>query len=514
MTEPAKEELLAGATELYALLMQVPAAITVFRGREYRCVFQNTEAKLLLDHQNRTMQEVWPENAPVQTALFDRVMDTGRVHVEREVATRQRWHDSATEERYWDVTYAPLRLADGTIDGVITIGFEVTDAVLARRQAAEAEAAREMALVDSERLAEEALAANRAKDEFLAMLGHELRNPLAPMMTAVELTKMRGEPMTKELETIERQVHHLSRLVDDLLDISRITSGRLELHRERVSLRTAIDRAIEIASPLLEQKRHRLSTLVERNSSVIGDPVRLAQVFSNLINNAARYTPPGGHIRVTVTREGDRAVIRIADNGIGISPELRDRIFTPFVQGARGVARSEGGLGLGLALVHTLVQLHGGQVTAHSAGTGRGSELVVELPVAPEDTMQRDQEAEADANDKRRVLVVDDNVDAAELISDLLRHLGHDVAVAHDGAEALRVAERFHPEVAVLDIGLPVMDGYELARRLAQREEHVRLIALTGYGQASDKARSRDAGFAVHMIKPVDMRALARALVA
>ncbi|HSK03861.1 MAG TPA: ATP-binding protein [Kofleriaceae bacterium] len=618
--------------DLYALLMQVPAQIVVRRGPDHVCVFQNEQSLRLIDQRGKPVRETWPQLAAAQLAIYDRVLATGEPHVEREIAMTRDWGDGQVRARYWNATYAPLRLPDGRIDGVITIAFEVTDTVIARQQAAAAEAERATAqerlraalaassigtyfwnlrtnavehdagvrrmfgfapgeggpvedytarvhpddrgtwlaalarcanegadfqleyrvvwpdgtvrwiadkgrmirdpdgaplhlagaivdITDSKRLAEEALAASRAKDEFLAVLGHELRNPLAPMMTGIELLKLRGVTMTKELLTIERQVRHLARLVDDLLDISRITRGLVELQRERLALDAAIAKGIEIASPLLEQKEHRVSLDVAPGLHVDGDPVRLAQVFSNLLTNAARYTPRGGNVRVSAHRDGAHAVVRVTDDGIGIAPELLGRIFDLFVQGGRTIARSEGGLGIGLAVVRSLVQLHGGEVTAHSAGPGQGSELVVRLPLAGDQPPDREPRAVRpaelpEARHKRRVLVVDDNVEAAELISGALRALGHEVAVAHDGAEALKLAGRFRPEVAVLDIGLPVMDGYELARRLREHPDvgPGRLIALTGYGQAGDRARSRDAGFDVHLIKPVDVRALADAI--
>jgi PAS domain S-box-containing protein len=363
--------------------------------------------------------------------------------------------------------------------------------------------------------------ANRAKDEFLAMLGHELRNPLSPIVTALQLMKLRGDNRSaREQEIIERQVKHLTRLVDDLLDVSRVARGKVELAKKPVQLAEVVLKAVEMASPLLELRRHRLSVEVARDGLlVLGDETRLAQVVANLLTNAAKYTDAGGDITVAAAREGDHAVLRVRDNGIGIRPELLGRVFDLFVQGSQSSERSQGGLGLGLTLVRNLVELHGGTVTAHSEGVDRGSELVVRLPalaiqvVAPNDgggarTLRA-------TSGGRRVLVVDDNPDAVELLAELLETIGHTVAVAHDGPRALEVARSFHPEVAILDIGLPVMDGYELAQRL--REElgpaaTPHLIALTGYGQEHDVQRSKAIGFAEHMVKPVEPEALVRSL--
>jgi signal transduction histidine kinase len=392
------------------------------------------------------------------------------------------------------------------------------------------------ALRKSETAAREA---ERRKDEFLAMLGHELRNPLAPIVTALDLMTMRGA-VPKEARVIDRHVRHMIRLVDDLLDLSRVTSGKVELKRARVDIASCLARAVEMASPLIEQRRHRISLeLADGPLLVNGDATRLGQVFANLLNNAAKYTEPGGRIVVSARREGAAVRTSVRDDGIGIRADLLPHVFDAFVQNPRSLDRSQGGLGVGLAIVRSLVERHGGSVEAKSAGQGHGTEVVVTLPAlgeagaragsSPGDVDRPGDDAGAgagaqpgaepgtaeaagaasEARPRKRVLVVDDNADAAELVAELLRERGHEVVVAEDGPSALRVAERFVPDVAILDIGLPVMNGYELAAELRRGPARAaRLIAVTGYGQASDRARAEAAGFAVHLVKPVDFAAL------
>ena len=390
---------------------------------------------------------------------------------------------------------------------------------LARRAAAAIENARLMGeLREAITRREEA---DRKKDEFLAMLGHELRNPLAPIMTAVELMKLRGGfRAERERQVIERQARHLVRLVDDLLDVSRITRGKVQLRREAAEMSLVVAKGIEIASPLLEQRRHQLTVAVPAEGLVAHvDVDRMAQVLANLLTNAAKYTPSGGHIRVSAAQEGESIVVRIRDNGMGIAKEMLGRMFDLFVQGQRTIDRSEGGLGIGLMLVRSLTELHGGTVSAHSEGHGRGSEFAVRLPAqkAPPVAQpgKRGDTGPTGVTGKVRVLVVDDNEDAAITIADVLTELGYEVEVAHDGPKALDCAERFDPDVVVLDLGLPVMDGFEVARRLRTAttgRKMPRLVALSGYGQEVDKANSRAAGFDVHLVKPVDLGQLQAAL--
>jgi signal transduction histidine kinase/CheY-like chemotaxis protein len=377
--------------------------------------------------------------------------------------------------------------------------------------------------LDNARLYQEAREADRRKDEFLAMLGHELRNPLAPMVTALQLMRMKeGGSVERERTIIWRQVEHLMRLVDDLLDVSRITRGKVQLKRERLELLAVLSQAAEMASPLFEQRSHHLELpRAGEPLFVDGDPARLAQVMANLLNNAAKYTDPGGRIVVTATGEGEQAVLRVRDNGSGISPDVLPRIFDMFVQEGRSIDRSQGGLGLGLAIVRSLVELHGGTVSVHSEGLGRGSEFVVRLPLAapyaPAKDEHRSHPPEASTRDVActlRLLVVDDNRDAAELLTELLDAKGYVTRTAFDGLAGLEAARAFQPHIALLDVGLPVMDGYELASQLRQDPAlpGLKLVAITGYGQDSDTRRAHAAGFDVHMVKPIDPSQLLRIL--
>lgn len=371
----------------------------------------------------------------------------------------------------------------------------------------------ERASREREQLLEDLRAASRAKDEFLAMLGHELRNPLSPIVTALQLMRMRGDTTTeREQAIIQRQVEHMVRLVDDLLDVSRITRGKIELKCEHVQLPAVLAKAVEQAGLLLQKGKHRLHTEVPTDLRCHCDPVRLAQVVSNLLTNAARYTPPGGDIGLRAWREPDgRVGIAVRDNGTGIAPEILPRVFDLFYQGPRGIERAEGGLGIGLALVRNLVKLHGGSVEAHSDGPGRGSEFVVWLPSTTGDDasaapMERDTPAGRSA---ARILLVDDNQDAAETLALLLQHYGHEVHAFRDPMAALAALPELRPEIAILDIGLPLLDGYELGARIrAICGESCKLIAVTGYGQPADRGRSEAAGFDHHLVKPVDAHAL------
>jgi signal transduction histidine kinase/ActR/RegA family two-component response regulator len=412
--------------------------------------------------------------------------------------------DGQPRERFLKFSLEPLAVLGAEEPGVILVAVDVTEHVRGRQQIERAHAER------AELLAE-LTSANRAKDEFLAMLGHELRNPLSPIVTSLQLMRLRGEDAAlREREIIERQVGHLVRLVDDLMDISKVTRGKIDLKFERVGIGQPLDKAIEMASLLLEKRNHRLDVEIERGLAWEGDPVRLAQVVANLLTNAARYTQPGGHVRLRAGREGESWLrISVLDDGVGMAPELRAQVFDLFFQGTRSIDRAEGGLGIGLSLVKNIVELHGGRVEAYSEGKGRGSEFVVLLPLrtpgAGAEASLPSPQLAANAV-RRRIMLVDDNVDGAETLARLLGAHGHEVRVFHEPIAALAAVGDFRPDLAVLDIGLPVLDGYELARRMrALLAGHpCRMIALTGYGQEADKARSEQAGFERHLVKPVN----------
>lgn len=390
----------------------------------------------------------------------------------------------------------------------VQLGCDLAQAVVTeielRMRTREAEAARADADA-ARRLAEEA---SRAKDEFLAMLGHELRNPLAPISTALHLMELRGpNHLVKERGVIERQVRHLSMLVDDLLDVSRITRGKAELRLRRIELAGVVAKGVELASPLLEQRAHRLHVRVAPELVIEADEQRLAQVVANLLTNAAKYTKPGGNIEVIASRDGGEAVLRVKDDGIGIAPELLAQVFDLFVQGKSGAD----GLGIGLAIVRGLVELHCGSVCAHSAGLGQGSEFTVRIPLASAAAVSLGATTigapVAIGAAVHRVLVVDDNRDAADTLELALRAMGYDVIAAYDGPAALELARSSAPTVALIDLDLPAMDGYELAAalRAVPQLAHVPVVAVTGYGQDTDRARTSAAGFAAHLVKPVEL---------
>ncbi len=407
---------------------------------------------------------------------------------------------------FWvHASVTPLLDRDGRPEGLVAIVQDVHERRLAELQLQRSEEALRQA--------------DREKDDFLALLAHELRNPLAPIRHAVELLKMRGPADAegrKLYAVIDRQVHHLVRMVDDLLDVSRVLRGKVEIRSDTVNLADVAVMAIETARPLIDARTQHLETRwPERPVAVHGDQVRLAQVVANLLNNASKYTNTGGRIRLTIAEEGTEAVVRVADTGAGIAAEMLPRIFEPFVQADRTLERTGGGLGIGLTLVSTIVELHGGHVTASSAGPGQGSEFMVRLPrvEGAESPPAPAPIAAHRPTPGLRLLVVDDNVDACASLAMLLETAGHTVTTAYDGKEAIRQVEAVAPDVVVLDIGLPQMSGYEVAATLRQQCERCpELIAVTGYGQTSDAQRALDAGFRFHLVKPVDAEDLFAAI--
>jgi CheY-like chemotaxis protein len=341
------------------------------------------------------------------------------------------------------------------------------------------------------------------------MLGHELRNPLAPIINALEVMQIRNPEPNREREIIERQVRHMTRLVDDLLDVSRIARGKIELARSRVELATAVDDAVELVRPLADERRHALVVQVDPELAIDGDRARMVQIVSNLLTNAVKYTPSGGRIELLARRQGGDAVVRCTDTGVGIPAELLPRIFEPFVQHDATIERAMGGLGLGLAIVRSLVALHGGTVTVASEGEGKGAAFTVTFPALPAAAVAATPAPVLPGRTRspRRVLIVDDNRDAAEMMGAALQLAGHTVRIAHDGARGLELAAEFDPDCVMLDIGLPTLDGYEVARRLRDQDgDRIRmLVAITGYGQDQDVQRAFDAGFDRHLVKPVSL---------
>jgi PAS domain S-box-containing protein len=372
--------------------------------------------------------------------------------------------------------------------------------------------------IDSAQLYREVQEANRRKDVFLAMLAHELRNPLAPIRNAVQVMRLlspRDSKLEWSRDVIERQFSHLARLVDDLLDLSRLMRGMVKLQKKEIELSWVVAHAVEASRPLIDAQHHEFTVSVPTEPIRLhADLTRLTQVLVNLLNNAAKYTDPGGHIVLRAERSGAEVVVRVRDDGRGMAPELLPRVFDLFTQGERTLARSEGGLGIGLTLVKNLVEMHGGRVQAFSAGPGKGSEFVVFLPALPEglalDKVAAKEEGGAAMAQCQRILVVDDKPDAADSLALLLRVTGHEVRTAYEGAAALKLAQEFKPEIVFLDVGMPGMDGFEVARRIRQEPDlsEVLLVALTGYNQEEDVRHCKEAGFDMHLCKPADLDVL------
>lgn len=441
---------------------------------------------------------LYPED---RAALTERVNEAIRL--------RQGYHIEVRTVRQTDGTMLwletrgePIFGPDGEVMGFVGVSLDVTRIKQVEQELREAD---------------------RRKDEFLATLAHELRNPLTPIRNAIALLRLsqrQDAQLQRIQDLIDRQVGHMVRLVNDLLEVSRITRGKIELQRERLDLAKVVQIAIETSGPLIEEGRHELTVATPPQPVMVeGDGIRLTQVMTNLLNNASKFTPDGGHIWLTVERQEREAVIRVRDNGLGISADMLPRVFELFAQAHSVLKRAQSGLGIGLALVERLVQMHGGSVEAHSDGPGKGAEFIVHLPLASpaNERMSKPGDAEIAACFSRcRILVVDDNVDAADTLADLLSGCGHDVHTAYDGAAGIEQAIAFGPEVILLDLGMPEMDGYETAQKVQQllgREGlKPKLVALTGWGQEEHRRRTREAGFDAHLVKPVDCAVLQEVL--
>jgi PAS domain S-box-containing protein len=469
----------------------LPMSITTLDGRH---LYVNAAA---LRHSGYTRDELMQRTkaelgfwtVPEDRDRLLRTMDTeGRVR-DVEVTFRTKSGESR------NLLVNSERIIYGGEPAVLNVSLDITER---KHLEAQAEARRE----EAETLA-------RAKDEFLAMLGHELRNPLAAITNALVILNglVTGDRPGRAIDIIDRQTAHLSRLVDDLLDVARVTSGKIELRAEALDLRALAERSLDALADAARTGNHQME--IDGDPVwVHGDPARLEQVIRNLLDNALKYTPAGGRIRLSVERAGADAVLRVADTGAGIRPELRDRIFDLFVQEPQALDRARGGLGLGLTLVKRLIELHGGSVSAASEGPGLGSEFTVRIPALVEGPLPEGEvrDAPASAARRRRVLIVEDSADARESLRLLLELAGHEVDTAEDAASSLEKFRVFQPDVALIDIGLPGMDGYQLAQALRRgpHPEGLRLIALTGYGQAEDQRKALSAGFDLHLTKPVD----------
>lgn len=487
---------------LRRLFQQAPGLIAVLREPEHVYEIANDAYLRLVgrkDLRGLPIREALPElEGQGFFELLDQVYSTGEPYIGRETPVKlQRMPGGPLEERIVNFVFQPLVDHRGKTNGIFIEGNDVTEAVQAHR-----------ALQVSEN---ELKVASRLKDEFLAMLAHELRNPLAPIATAAQILKfgvMDEARLRKTSEVITRQVGHMTELVDDLLDVSRVTRGLVTLQKESLSMNSVLADAAEQVRPLMEGKRQHLSVQAPQGQVFVsGDRTRLIQVFSNILNNAAKYTPQNGHVTLRVSADADWVTVSVEDDGIGIAPSLLPNIFDLFAQAERSPDRSQGGLGLGLALVKSLLELQGGEISARSEGIGRGSQFIARLPrVAASDAVPDTQsQTRPIAHAVRRlVAVVDDNKDAAEMLRFLLEAAGHEVLVSHSAQGALQLAQEHSPSILFLDIGLPDMDGYEVARRLRAlpRTHPLMLVAVTGYGQPQDKEKARQAGFDHHLVKP------------
>jgi signal transduction histidine kinase/ActR/RegA family two-component response regulator len=493
---------------LAELFARAPAGIAVVTGPQHVFEMANPTYTAFMggrDLIGRPLLEALPElHDQVFPVMLDRVYRTGEAEIGNEVRARlSRGADGASEDAFFNFIYQPLRDERGLTRGIMMFAYEVTEQVNARLRV--------------EHLADELRAEHRRKDDFLAMLAHELRNPLAPIAAAAEVLRLghaHDPRLRRTSEIVTRQVRHMATLIDDLLDASRVTRGIVTIERHAEDLREVVAAAVEQATPLIDARRQRLRVHAgDAPVRVSGDRKRLVQVLTNLLDNATKYTPEGGAIEVTLEHGDGLATLGVRDTGVGVPSELRERIFDLFVQGTRTVDRTQGGLGIGLALARRLVELHDGTLTCDSAGVDQGSEFRIRLPLLeapPVGVAAEPAAGPAPAADRLSILVVDDNEDAAYMLAMLLENAGHEVMTENDPFVALERAQATRPDVCVLDIGLPRMDGNELARRLRATPagRAATLIALTGYGQATDREKAAQAGFDHYLVKPPDPEAL------
>jgi len=502
-------------------LSRVPAIVNFLRGPDL--VFQSVHPETIRQLGGRSLigkplLEAIPEyRGQPFPQILRKVLDTGEPFSATEVRARLDRNGSGFfEDTYWNVVYQPVLSASGTIEGVMTFDLDVTEQVLARQKIEEQSAALERAL-------QRATENDFRKNEFLATLAHELRNPLGPIINSLEVMKLApADPdlLERARATIERQVSQMKRLIDDLLDVSRIARNQVEIKKAHLNLGLVLEHAIEASRPACEAAGHTLtSTPLPEPLHLEADLARLTQVFDNLLTNACKYTDPGGRIDVVVERQGSDVVVRVIDNGIGIPANLLGSVFERFVQIDRSGGRAQGGLGLGLALARQLVELHGGTITAQSEGPGRGSEFIVRLPILTSLPMIQDLApvpAQPVKTSAQRILLVDDSVDSVESLALLLTLAGYETKTAYDGFEAIAKAASYRPDVIVLDIGLPRMSGYEVCRTIRAEPwgKDIAVIALTGWGHEDDRRRTTEAGFTAHLVKPVDHAQLMKLLAA
>lgn len=505
----ANQRMAAERDQLGRLFEQAPSFMTLLSGPQHRFEIANPSYRALVGHRDvvgKTLAEALPEAVEqgYQT-LLDSVYASGEAYIAKGARfIYQNRVDGPVAERFVDFVYQPIKGSDGRVTGIFVEGADVTD----REQA---DAALRASEARYRELSQTLAASNQAKDEFLATLAHELRNPLAAIRNALALQqRSRGDErvlgVTRDI--MERQITQMVRLIEDLLDLSRLSRGLVELRRAPLSLTEVLRQVVDTSRPVVEQAGHQLvARWPARDCIVDADETRLLQVLSNLISNAVKFTPGGGHIEVALAREGDWAVLSVRDDGIGIPPEMLERVFDLFTQVQRSHARVGDGLGIGLTLVRQLVERHGGHVEAHSAGPGQGSEFIVRLPLSQamlQPAAEQPQAAPARAG--LRVLVADDNADAAETFSQLLSLTGNEVRTAADGLQAWDIAQRFEPQALVVDIAMPGLDGHEVCRRVRATPwgQSALLIATSGWGQPEVRGRSAQAGFDHHLVKPVD----------